>query len=51
MKTINFKGKTGQIIWVHPKKRFVLAEFQIYSPFGVKKYRECFLIIKGRILA
>lgn len=51
MKTINFKGKTGQIVWVNPKKRFVLAEFEIYSRFGVKKYRECFLIIKGRILA
>ena len=51
MKTINFKGKTGQIIWVHPKKRFVLAEFEIYSRFGVNQYRECFLIIKGRLLA
>ena len=51
MKTINFKGKTGQIVWVHPKKRFVLVEFETHSRFGVKKYRECFLIIKGRILA
>ncbi len=51
MKTINFKGKTGQIIWVHPKKRFILVEFKTHSRFGVKKYRECFLIIKGRILA
>lgn len=51
MKTINLKGKTGEIIWVHPRKRFVLVEFKTYSRFGVKKYRECFKIINGKVLA
>lgn len=50
MKTINFKGKTGQIIWVHPKKRFILVEFKTHSRFGVKKYRECFKIVNNKIL-
>lgn len=51
MKTINLKGKTGEIIWVHPKNRFVLVEFKTCSRFGVKKYRECFKIINGKVLA
>lgn len=50
MKTINLKGKTGEIIWVHPKNRFVLVEFKTYSRFGVKKYRECFKIINRKLL-
>lgn len=50
MKTINLKGKTGKIIWVHPKNRFVLVEFETHSRFGVKKYRECFKIIRGQIV-
>lgn len=51
MKKIKIKGRIGNIIWTHPKKRFILVEFETHSRFGVKKYRECFLIIKGRILA
>ena len=51
MKKIKIKGRTGNIIWIHPKKRFILVEFEIYSRFGVKKYRECFKILNGKVLA
>ncbi len=44
MRKINIKGRTGNIIWIHPENRFVLIEFEIQSRFGVKKYRECFKI-------
>lgn len=49
-KSINIKEKTGNIIWIHPKRRFILVEFKIYSRFGTKKFRECFKIINGQII-
>ena len=50
MKKIKIKGRIGSIIWIHPRERFVLVEFKTYSRFGVKKYRECFKIIRGQIV-
>lgn len=40
MKKIKIKGRIGSIIWIHPRKRFILVEFETRSRFGVKKYRE-----------
>ena len=51
MKKIKIKGRIGSIIWIHPRKRFILVQFKTYSRFGVKKYRECFKIINGKVLA
>ena len=50
MKKIKIKGRIGSIIWIHPKKRFILVQFKTYSRFGVKKYRECFKIINRKLL-
>lgn len=50
MKKIKIKGRIGSIIWIHPKKRFILVQFKTYSRFGIKKYRECFLITRGQII-
>lgn len=43
-KIIKIKGKMGNIIWIHPLRRFILVEFKVYSRFGIQKFRECFKI-------
>lgn len=48
-KIIKIKGKMGNIIWIHPLRRFILVEFKVYSRFGIQKFRECFKIINGQI--
>lgn len=39
------KPVTGEIIWIHPKMRFALLEFQVMTPIGISPpLRECFQI-------
>lgn len=49
-KTIYFDKKIGKIIWVHPKNRFVVVEFSVMTVFGIRRYKQCFKIIQGRII-
>ena len=36
---------TGQISWIHPKKRYALVEYQVMTPIGLSPVlRECLQI-------
>ena len=36
---------TGKIVWIHPKKRFALVEYQTMTPIGISPVlRECLQI-------
>ena len=49
MKNIEIKGKTGNIIWIHPERRFVVIEFTFNTCMGTKKYKEAQKIISGKL--
>lgn len=49
MRKINIKGRTGNIIWIHPEKRFVVVEFTFNTCMGTKKYKEAQKIINGKL--
>lgn len=44
-------AKIGKIVYIHPKKRFVLVEYTVKSIFGNKKHklRECLKLVNGKI--
>lgn len=40
----------GRIVWIHPRGRFVLVEYQVMSFFGLSPVmRECLQIIDNKI--
>lgn len=40
MKNIEIKGKTGNIIWIHPERRFVVIEFTFNTCMGTKNTKK-----------
>lgn len=54
-KTFGKGAMTGEVVWIHPRERYVLVEFEI-EPQGPKwlqtrktvRLRECFLSAKRR---
>lgn len=39
----------GIVIWQHPKRRFVLIEYEVQTIFGTHVMRECQQIVRNRI--
>ncbi len=50
-KTEHKKLLKGEIVYIHPKKRFILVEYTVKSMFGNKKHklRECLKLVNGKI--
>lgn len=43
---------TGTIVWVHPKRRFVLVEYSVQSLYGgLVTMRECLPLVQGQLWA
>lgn len=42
----------GTIVWVHPKRRFVLVEYTVQSLYGgLATLRECLPLVQGQLWA
>lgn len=39
----------GVVVWQHPKRRFVLIEYEVATIFGTYRMRECQQIVRNRI--
>lgn len=46
---VNGQSVPGTILWVHPKRRFVVVEYRFQTVFGMSPpIRECIMIRRAR---
>lgn len=51
-KTGDKKLLNGEVVYIHPKRRYIIVERTVTPQFGNKKpvkLRECFKIVNGRV--
>lgn len=48
-KKLTVQGKVGEIIYIHPKKRFAVIEFTLHTCLGAKKYKEAHQLVNGQL--